>query len=123
LAACQPTGVHVCDRNVDALVTASSKGGHFDCTPTEIELPAHKDGWYDGNGTMYIRPDPDATYVTWLMWHELGHHVLVTVAGGMSWQIPDATREWWADGYAWCHKPLAGFPYRNKPVDCAPYLG
>jgi len=122
VTACQWTGVAVCDANVDALAVAQSKGSHFDCTPTEIELPPNRDGWYNGVDTMFIRPDPSAAYVTRIMWHELGHHVLHWLVGDvLIWDIPDVTREWWADGYAWCHKPQAGFSYLNKPTNCTPY--
>jgi hypothetical protein len=111
--------VPVCDREVAALVIADSLGYRFDCTPVEVELPVNKDGWVDHeHRVLYVRPDPDALYTAWVMWHELGH-AAYTVRYGLGGT--QAQREAWASAYSWCHRPLPGFSYRLKPADCTPY--
>lgn len=118
-AGCQPTGVPECDRNVAALVVADVEGYRYDCTPTEVQLPAHKDGWADHeNRVLYVRPD-GTNFTIKVMWHELGHGVYTNRYGLSGTQ---AQREDWADGYAWCRQPIPGMSYRVKPTNCALYI-
>lgn len=129
LAACHvTTGRAACDARVGPVAKADIEGYHFDCTPPsnfEVHL-----GWADhANHKLYVwvdyhgLSDPAVRPILIkVMWHEVGHAVLYRLVGN---QLPESTREWWADGFSWCAEPQAGVSYLNRPTaaQCPTYLG
>jgi hypothetical protein len=122
LAACQPTGVPVCDGTGWALLQAEAFGYVFDCTPDLPGAPANVLGFADHpNRVLYVWPDRmPPVVVPKIMWHELGH-VAWDRQGRSGSQ---AAEETWADGYAWCKQPIPVVSFRSRPTwwECPDYL-
>lgn len=119
--ACQPTGSPRCDANPRALAVAEIERYVIDCTPGFTSSVV---GWADHDRrTLWVWPEKILSdkALTFVLWHELGH----VVWERMGYDKPQATEEWWADGYAYCRMTAAeraGVGFKNKPTNCERYL-